>query len=80
MGGDWGTLHRLLWWLSTRKPRNSRIKEMERHLKVSKSDKSRGPVSVPIYFEIYSRSNWTLETIVSEKNLSVGKGIRRLNP
>ena len=83
MGGDRGTLHQLLWWLSTRKPRKRRIKEMGPHLKVSKSDKPRGPDGVPIYLETYSRSNWTLETRVSEKNPSVGrvgKGIKRLNP
>lgn len=53
MGGDRGTLHQLLWWLSTRKPPKSRVKEMGRHLKVSNSDKPRGPVSVLIYLETY---------------------------
>lgn len=52
MGGNRGTLHQLLWWLSTRKPPKSRVKEMGRHLKVF-FDKPRGPVSVLIYLETY---------------------------
>lgn len=81
MGGDRGTLHQLLWWLSTRKPPKSRVKEMGRHLKVSNSD---NPVALLVSSFIWKhifQIEWdlALETEVLE-NPSVGKGIKRLNP